>query len=302
MEQSIHVHNLCKAYDDRNALNGISFCVNKGELFAFLGPNGAGKSTTIGILSTLMTADRGEVYIEQNRLGNDDAAIRRKIGIVFQNSVLDASLSVQQNLILRCGLYGLYGKQARERVKALYDLCHIEDIRKQRVNTLSGGQRRRVDIARAMISDPSILILDEPTTGLDPKARKEVWDNILQLQSTYGKTLFMTTHYMEEAEKADHICMIQKGEILVDATTSELMQDMGRDQLYLYTDVKQNVSRMLQQHHIKHHIEIGYIQIPVLNFFQMMSVLRKCEPYIHHIEVKKQSMEDIYLEVIKEDV
>ena len=169
METSIRVEQLCKSYQGTTVVKNISFQVNKGEIFAFLGPNGAGKSTTISILSTLLKKDSGTVIINGFRLGQEDERIRSGIGIVFQNSVLDELLSVKQNLILRSALYHLPYKQACRRVQKLCDICDLHDIMHQPVGTLSGGQRRRCDIARALIPEPEILILDEPSTGLDPR-------------------------------------------------------------------------------------------------------------------------------------
>ena len=196
MESSIRVEQLSKSYQGTQVVKSISFQVNKGEIFAFLGPNGAGKSTTISILSTLLKKDSGTVIINGCHLGQEDERIRSNIGIVFQNSVLDELLSVKQNLILRSALYHLSFKQACQRVQKLCEICSLHDIMHQPVGTLSGGQRRRCDIARALIPEPEILILDEPSTGLDPKARKQLWDTISALHRERHMTVFMTTHYM----------------------------------------------------------------------------------------------------------
>ena len=253
METSIRVEQLCKSYQGTTVVKNISFQVNKGEIFAFLGPNGAGKSTTISILSTLLKKDSGTVIINGFRLGQEDERIRSGIGIVFQNSVLDELLSVKQNLILRSALYHLPYKQACRRVQKLCDICDLHDIMHQPVGTLSGGQRRRCDIARALIPEPEILILDEPSTGLDPKARKQLWDTISALHKERHMTVFMTTHYMEEAEIADHLCIIKQGNIIFDKPMKEVHKQYAAEQLLLYPASKAQLIAELNRHHIPFH-------------------------------------------------
>lgn len=299
MSESILVHNLKKNYGEHVALKGIDLRVEQGEIFAFLGPNGAGKSTMISILSTLVPYDSGEVRIEGYLLGKQDEWIRHQIGIVFQGSSLDEALSVYQNLKIRCGLYQLFGKQCKQRIHELSELCQLQDILHQSIQTLSGGQRRRVDIARALIPKPKLIILDEPSTGLDPKYRKELWTMIQHLHQQEHMTIFLTTHYMEEAEIADHICMIHQGSILLDGKREELISSFQKDRLQLYTKSKQQVGDVLNRKKIKYQWMQDYVEIEVSNFYEIMSILRSCEHYIYQMKLQKGSIEDMYLQVLE---
>ena len=202
MKNIIEVHNLYKNYAQIQAVKGISFYVEEGSLFAFLGPNGAGKSTTINILSTLLTHDQGEVIVNGIPLGAHDDAIRNAIGIVFQEGVLDPLLTVQENLLTRGSIYGLNRTELHNRIAEALSVTGITDLANRRYGSLSGGQKRRTDIARALINRPRILFLDEPTTGLDPQTRKNVWDTIKKLQEAENMTVFITKQYIEEADDA----------------------------------------------------------------------------------------------------
>lgn len=301
MDACIQVEHLCKSYQGNQVVKDISFQVYKGEIFAFLGPNGAGKSTTISILSTLLKKDSGTVKINNCILGRDDERIRSGIGIVFQNSVLDELLSVKQNLILRSALYHLPAKQAEQRVRKLCEICSLQDIMLQPVGTLSGGQRRRCDIARALIPEPEILILDEPSTGLDPKARKQLWDTITALHKERHMSVFMTTHYMEEAEIADHLCIIKQGTIVFDMPMKEVHKQYASEQLLLYPNSRLQLIDVLNKHHIFFHENNNAICIQTGNMLKTMSVLHLCEHYIHRFENHPGNIEDIYLQMLQEE-
>lgn len=197
----IEVRQLQKSYKDVKAVNGIDFYVEEGELFAFLGLNGAGKSTTIDMLCTFLKLDRGSIKINNYEVGKDDEKIKSLVGVVFQESVLDELLTVKENLITRSKLYNMSKDEFNKNLEEIADITGIREIINRQYRKLSGGQRRRVDIARALINKPKILFLDEPTTGLDPKTRKNVWDMIRTLQKDNNMTVFLTTHYMEEASK-----------------------------------------------------------------------------------------------------
>ena len=199
------VSQLVKTYDDFTAVDGISFSVKRGSLFAFLGLNGAGKSTTINIITSIIPKNSGKIYIDGLDLDKHRDAIKNKIGIVFQNSVLDPVLTPKENLTLRAGFYGITGDKFKKRLQVLTDRLDLSSFRNRPVGKLSGGQRRRVDIARAMVHDPELLILDEPTTGLDPQTRLSVWNLVNTLREQTGMTVFLTTHYREEAEKATYV-------------------------------------------------------------------------------------------------
>lgn len=233
----IEVKNLKKAYAGRKdnfAVDDISFEVEEGELFAFLGENGAGKSTTINMLCTILEKTEGDAWLCGYELGKEDDAIRNSIGIVFQNSVLDAKLTVKENLYLRGSYYGLSKKEIAKRLDGFNEYFEMDDIWGRKYEKLSGGQRRRVDIMRALIHKPRILFLDEPTTGLDPKSRKLVWDYITHLRKDKGMTIFLTTHYMEETRDADHVVILDKGKIISQGTPAELKSRYASSKLVWY--------------------------------------------------------------------
>ncbi len=234
MEHVIQIRHLNKSYRDVKAVQDLSFDVREGELFAFLGINGAGKSTTINILCGQLSKDSGEVIIDGHDLDRDPVAIKRKLGVVFQNSVLDAALSVYDNLESRAALYGIVGNAFRERLAVLSELLGFGELLKRTVGKLSGGQRRRIDIARALFHSPKILILDEPTTGLDPQTRKNLWDVVSSLRKTENMTVFLTTHYMEEAAEADNVVLLDSGKIAAQGTPLALKNAYTGDYITLY--------------------------------------------------------------------
>lgn len=301
MQHSIVVRHVTKHYGEHLAIDDLSFQVKKGEIFAFLGPNGAGKSTTIAILSTLLSWNHGSVEMQGYILGKQDHAIRKELGIVFQESMLDDHLSVKTNLYIRCGLYGLFGKAALKRIQTLSKQCHLEPFLHQLVQTLSGGQRRKVDIARALIPHPSILILDEPSSGLDPISRTALWEMITQLHKEEHMSIFMSTHYLEEVEIADHIAILQHGKIIADGTREELLQSFEKEHLYLYSDALFSIAKQLKQRNINYTLQDTYVDVEVLNFYQVMSILRSCEHSLHHFELHKSTIQDMYVSLLKED-
>lgn len=219
---AIEVKNLVKTYGQHQAVKNVSFRVGEGEFFAFLGENGAGKSTTINILCTILEKTSGEITILGDSIDTEANAVRRNIGIVFQNSVLDDRLTVAQNLYTRGSYYGLSHRETAERIEPFLEPFDLSEVMKQNYGTLSGGQRRRVDIVRALLHRPKILFLDEPTTGLDPRSRKNLWDYLSKLRKSQNMTIFLTTHYMEEADDADHVIIMDHGEIIEDDTPENL--------------------------------------------------------------------------------
>lgn len=234
MENIIAIEHLNKHFGEVKAVQDLSFCVRTGELFAFLGINGAGKSTTINIICGQLSKDSGHVEIDGADLDRDPDRIKRDLGVVFQNSVLDAALSVYDNLESRAALYGILGQDFKKRLSELSALLGFEDLLKRPVGKLSGGQRRRIDIARALLHKPKILILDEPTTGLDPQTRKTIWNIIDRLRSQESLTVFLTTHYMEEAAEADYVVIIDSGKIVAKGTPLQLKNTYTGDFITLY--------------------------------------------------------------------
>lgn len=233
MEQVIKVRGLKKYYREVKAVDGIDFQVERGELFGFLGVNGAGKSTTINMLCTLLGLTAGEAEICGCRLGREDEAIRRKIGVVWQNNCLDKKLTVKENLYVRGSLYGQKRKRLKESIDKVCDRLSLGDVYGRRYENLSGGQKRRCEIGAALINTPEILFLDEPTTGLDPATRQMVWKGLEEMRQKEGVTVFLTTHYMEEAARAGHIAVIDGGKIKETGTPFELKERFARDRLRL---------------------------------------------------------------------
>lgn len=244
MEQIISIDGLCKSFGDVKAVQNLSFQVKKGELFAFLGVNGAGKSTTISILCGQLAKDAGTVFVCGEDVEKGMEKTCRKLGVVFQSSVLDKALTVRDNLQSRAALYGITGKEFKKRLAELASLLDFENLLNRTVGKLSGGQRRRIDIARAILHKPELLILDEPTTGLDPQTRKLLWDVVRTLRRTDGMTVLLTTHYMEEASDADYVVIIDSGKISAEGTPLELKNKYTGDFITLYGVSEDNINNL----------------------------------------------------------
>ena len=234
MNNVIEIKNLNKSYGQVKAVQDLSFKVKEGELFAFLGVNGAGKSTTISIMCGTLKKDSGTIIVDGEDVDKDSDAVKRSLGVVFQQSVLDKSLSVYDNLESRAALYGIYGQEFKDRLNELKDLLGFGDILKRTVGKLSGGQRRKIDVARALLHKPKILVLDEPTTGLDPQTRMIMWSVIDKLRKENKMTVFLTTHYMEEAGDADYVVIIDGGKTVAEGTPLELKNKYTGDFVYVY--------------------------------------------------------------------
>ncbi len=238
----IEIKNLNKSFKEIHAVQDLTFSVKKGEFFAFLGVNGAGKSTTINMICAELKKDGGEIIIGGKKLEEDPDGIRSGLGVVFQSSTLDRALSVRDTLESRAALYGIYGADFEKKLASTAELLDFGDLLSRRVGKLSGGQRRRVDIARALLGDPKILILDEPTTGLDPQSRKTLWAAVENLRKNEEMTVFLTTHYMEEAAGADHVVIIDKGQIVAEGTPLELKNRYTADCIILFDVSEAEVS------------------------------------------------------------
>ncbi|MBQ7789581.1 MAG: ABC transporter ATP-binding protein [Clostridia bacterium] len=234
MKDIIEINNLNKSFGQVKAVDDLSFRVKEGELFAFLGINGAGKSTTINIMCAQLSKDSGNITIDGYDLDKSADKIKSKLGVVFQSSVLDSALSVYDNLQSRAALYGIVGEDFKKRLFELAKMLEFEDLLKRTVGKLSGGQRRRIDIARALLHKPKILILDEPTTGLDPQTRKILWGVISELRKSENMTVFLTTHYMEEASEADFVVIIDSGKIAAEGTPLQLKNTYTGDFVTIY--------------------------------------------------------------------
>lgn len=291
MSNIIEINNLNKSYGDVKALTDLSFTVKEGELFAFLGVNGAGKSTAINIMCGSLDRDSGEIFINGLNTKENMNDIKSVLGVVFQNSVLDKPLTVMNNLESRAALYGITGDAFKKRLHELADLLEFRNLLTRTVSKLSGGQKRRIDIARALINNPKILILDEPTTGLDPQTRKNLWNVIDGLRKKEGLTVFLTTHYMEEAADADYVVIIDTGKIIAKGTPLELKNTYTGDFITVYgIDEKAADSFGYPYEKIR-----DAIRINVPNTKSATELIIKYPEIFADYEITKGKMDDVFL-------
>lgn len=293
MKNIIEIEHLSKSFGDIKAVRDISFRVKEGELFAFLGVNGAGKSTTISIICGQLQKDAGTVVIDGHTLEENSDSIKREIGVVYQDSVLDQALSVRDNLESRAALYGIQGKAFKERLAELSELLEFGDLLKRTVGKLSGGQRRRIDIARALLHRPKILILDEPTTGLDPQTRKHLWNVISNLRKDENMTVFLTTHYMEEAVDADYVVILDSGEITAHGTPLQLKNTYTGDFITIY-GITEEQAKILEKPYEK--IREAY-RISVANTSEATELIIRHPEIFADYEITKGKMDDVFLAV-----
>lgn len=289
----IEIQHLSKHFGPVKAVQDLSFKVKEGELFAFLGINGAGKSTTISIMCGQLSKDSGTVYIGGSDLDHDANSIKRILGVVFQNSVLDKSLSVRDNLESRAALYGITGKAFKTRLSELADLLDFTDLLGRTVGKLSGGQRRRIDIARALLHKPKILILDEPTTGLDPQTRRILWDAVAQLRRDEHMTVFLTTHYMEETADADYVVILDSGKIAGEGTPLELKNKYTGDFITLYGATLDEVMTLERPFET---LRDAY-RVSVPSTSSVTDLILKHPEIFQDYEITKGKMDDVFLTV-----
>lgn len=293
MRKIIEIENLKKVYGNNVAVNDLSFSVKEGEFFSFLGINGAGKSTTISILTGALNKNSGKVIIDGHDIDKELDEIHKEIGVVFQYSTLDSKLSVKDNLESRAALYGYNKKQIKERIDELASLLDFKDLLKRKLNTLSGGQKRRIDVARGLLNHPKILILDEPTTGLDPMTRKILWSTINSLREKEKMTVFLTTHYMEEASESDYILIIDKGQKIAEGTPNELKNKYTGDFIYLYGVNLEQVKTLnlpFKQYN-------DYFKVEVKNTLEARELIVQNPEIFKDFEITKGKMDDVFLTV-----
>ncbi|MBE6642754.1 MAG: ABC transporter ATP-binding protein [Ruminococcaceae bacterium] len=293
MKNIIEIKDLNKSFGDVKAVNGLSFRVKEGELFAFLGVNGAGKSTTINIISGQLAKDSGSIFVGGNDMDVSPDAIKSELGVVFQSSVLDKSLSVRDNLETRAALYGIYGDEFKKRLDELAQMLSFSDLLKRTVGKLSGGQRRRIDIARALIHRPKILILDEPTTGLDPQTRNILWNVINDLRKNEDMTVFLTTHYMEEAADADYVVILNSGRLVAEGTPLELKNKYSGDYITVY-GIDENTAKNMNVPYEK--IRDGY-RLSVPDTEKATELIVRFPTVFKDYEITKGKMDDVFLAV-----
>ena len=293
MENIIEIQNLNRSFGEVKAVNNLSFKVKKGELFAFLGVNGAGKSTTINILCGQLKRDSGSVLIGGCDPKSDPTSVKQRLGVVFQSSVLDKDLSVKDNLESRAALYEICGKQFKARLKELSEMLDFGDLLKRPVGKLSGGQRRRIDIARALVHKPEILVLDEPTTGLDPQTRNLLWDVISNLRKQEELTVFLTTHYMEEAADADYVIILDKGQIAAEGTPLELKNTYTGDFITVYGAKEEDIRKLGAPYEkIK-----DAFRVSVPDTAAATGLIIKYPELFGDYEITKGKMDDVFLAV-----
>ena len=295
MDAIIEINHLKKSFGTTNAVDDISFQVRRGELFAFLGINGAGKSTTINILVGVLKKDSGQILIEGTDIDQDGSNLD-EIGIVFQSSLLDKNLNVYDNLRYRALLYGITKEEFARNLSYLAEALELGDIMKKPLDKLSGGQKRKVDIVRALLHKPKILILDEPTTGLDPKTRRQVWNLISTLISEERLTVMLTTHYMEEASQADYVVIIDKGSIVAEGTPFFLKEKYAHDYLKVYRH-DERLRHLLDSQGIVYQERNRVLTLPFSNTKDAESFLSANSEMIQDFEIIKGTMDDVFLNV-----
>lgn len=293
MNNIIEIKNLNKSFKDVKAVKDLSFKVKEGELFAFLGLNGAGKSTTISIICGQLKKDSGSVTVNGFDLDKNIEGIKSELGVVFQNSVLDKPLSVKSNLENRAALYGITGADFEKRLSELSRMLDLQELLNRPVGKLSGGQRRRVDIARALLHNPKILILDEPTTGLDPQTRHTLWEVVSNLRKNTGMTVFLTTHYMEEAADADYIVILDSGKISAEGTPLDLKNTYSGDYITLYEADEDRVKSLGFKYET---LKDGF-RISVPNTAAATELIIKNPNLFKDYEITKGKMDDVFLAV-----
>ena len=293
MSSIITVKNFSKKYDQFVAVDAISFEVRSGSIFAFLGTNGAGKSTTINCLTTILEPTSGSIEINGMLIGKDDTEIKKSIGVVFQTSLLDPTLTVRENLAYRAAFYG--NKTASARITELAKLLDITQFLDKPYGPLSGGQKRRADIARALLHKPSILFLDEPTAGLDPKSREQVWQTIYNLQASMGLTVFLTTHYMQETERADDVYVLDRGKKIASGSPQSLRAQFSQNELRLQPKNKSSFVKTLDKDGMVYEQEKDLLVVRTETSMAALSLLKKYEAHISDFEFRHGNMDDVFL-------
>ena len=299
MEAAVKVEHLKKYYQETKAVDDISFQVNKGELFGFLGVNGAGKSTTINMLCTLQEPTGGSAWINGMKLGKENETIKKQIGVVYQNNCLDRLLTVRENLLMHGSLYETDSSKLRKNLAHVTEILGLSEVLKRPFGKLSGGQKRRCEIARALMHTPEILFLDEPTTGLDPATRKNVWETVYTLQREMNMTVFLTTHYMEEAAKADHIGIMAQGHFVEYGTPFSLKEAYAKDKLYLIPNIgkEKEIEHYLARQNKEYTVNDEVIRVKLANTLEALSLLHELQLLIQGFEVIQGTMDDVFLNV-----
>ncbi|CWU37676.1 Daunorubicin/doxorubicin resistance ATP-binding protein DrrA [Listeria monocytogenes] len=299
----IKLINVVKKFGKIEAVKGINLEVEKGSLFAFLGENGAGKSTTLSMICTESEPTSGEIFIDDEKLTFKNRKLfRQKLGVVFQENVLDDLLTVRENLYNRASLYGKTKAEITERLALVSSIMGIEDILNRRFEKLYGGQKRRAEIARAIMHDPEILLLDEPTTGLDPKTRVSVWKIIDYLREELGMTVFLTTHYLEEAKDADQLAVIHKGKIIAQGTPANIRSRFSVDKIFFYDAKVAELQKIMKKMNLPFKVTNRTMRVDVIDEnVEILAILNQAIGFYDSFEVIKGNLDDAFISMIKED-
>lgn len=299
---SIEVKNFTKKFGDFTAVDNISFEVEQGTIFAFLGPNGAGKSTTINTLCTILDKTSGELRINGNDVTQQKDKVRKDIGIVFQEPTLDGKLTVEENLRLHCDFYHVPKQEVKERIDFVLELVDLSNRRKAPVDSLSGGMKRRAEIARGLVHFPKVLFLDEPTTGLDPQTRANVWDYIHKLQKQKNITIFLTTHYMEEAEICNKVAIMDKGRIVAHDTPYNLKKKYTATVMKIKCAAPESLCRYLNERMISYRITDGLVLVYAKRVEDILEITAQFKSTIEDIEINKGTLNDVFIAITGKEI
>lgn len=302
MEHMIEVRNFTKQYGRFTAVDDISFDVEKGAIFAFLGPNGAGKSTTINTLCTIQEKTSGTLRINGNDVSEAQSKVRQDIGIVFQETTLDGKLTVEENLKLHCDFYHVPKNEIRSRIDFVLELVDLPDWRKAPVESLSGGMKRRTEIARGLVHFPKVLFLDEPTTGLDPQTRLNVWNYIRRLQQEKGITIFLTTHYMDEAEICDKVAIIDHGKLVAHDTPATLKKTLTSSTMHLIVAHPEMLTQYLGLHSIRYSITGDRFSIFPSSIQQAAHLIAEFKDEAVDLEINKGTLNDVFIAITGKEI
>jgi ABC-2 type transport system ATP-binding protein len=308
---AISVQNLIKKYkkSDKNAVDDISFEVKDGEFFAFLGPNGAGKTTTISIMTTTLSKTSGDIKILGLDIEKQSSEIRRQVGIIFQNPSIDLNLTAEENIRFHCVLYGLYSfapsfklmpKAYQDRVLELTKVIGIDKELFKPVKTFSGGMKRKLEIIRSLMHTPKILFLDEPTVGLDPESRRNLWSYLQDIRKQNGITIFLTTHYLDEVEGADHVCIINNGKIVADGSPETIKRNITKEYVLMESENLSELESEIKETKHKYEIKNNQIKIYANTDFESQKLIAGLHTKLTKLDIHKASLEDAYIEIIHE--
>ncbi len=298
----IVVEDFVKKYGSFTAVDRVSFTVETGSIFAFLGPNGAGKSTTISTLCTITDKTSGTLLIDGKDIATEKNAVRNAIGVVFQDSTLDRKMTVEENLNMHCVFYHVPKSIVNERIDFVLNIVNLSEWKKAMVSSLSGGMKRRVEIARSLLHIPKVLFLDEPTTGLDPQTRANIWEYILKLQKERNITIFLTTHYMEEAEICDNVAVIDHGKIIAFDKPSELKKQYSKDIAEIISSNEHGLEKLLEKYQMGYKKWAKVYAVEVNKLASFLEMVGEHKESIMSLEVKKGTLNDVFLKITGRDI